>query len=74
MDLAPVGTVSQLQNTTYTLGTVFLTTFLTTLGMEGLRAIVGEALSLLVLVPIEYDQCFKDKIHSSLLVIPSSVV
>ena len=44
MDLAPAGTVSQLQNTTYTLGTVFLTTFLTTLGMEGLRAIIGEAL------------------------------
>ena len=67
MDLAPVGTVSQLQNTTYTLGTVFLTTFLTTLGMEGLRAIVGEA-------RIEYDQYFIYKIHSSPLVIPSSVL
>ena len=65
MDLALADTVSQLQNTTYTLGTVFLTTFLTTLGMEGLRAIVGEALSRLVLVRIEYDQYFKDKIHSS---------
>ena len=68
MDLTLAGTVSQLQNTTYTLGTVFLTTFLTTLGMEGLRAIVGEtlSLSLLVLVHIEDPyQYFKDKIHSS---------
>ena len=67
MDLAPVGTVSQLQNTTYTLGTVFLTTFLTTLGMEGLRAIVGESLSRVV----HNEQYFQDKIHSSLLVIPA---
>ena len=65
MDLALADTVSQLQNTTYTLGTVFLTTFLTTLSMEGVRAIVGEA---------RIDQYFIYKIHSSPLVIPSSVL
>ena len=73
MDLAPVGIVSQLQNTNYTLGNVFFTTLFTTLGMEGLRAIVGEtlSLSLLVLVHIEDPyKYFKDKIHSSHLVTP----
>ena len=70
MDLAPVGAVSQLQNSTYTLGTVFLTTFLTTLGMEGLRAIVGESLSRVV----RNEQYCQDKIHSSPLEIPSSVL
>ena len=41
MDFTPAGTISQLQNTTF-LTNVFMTTFLASLGLEGIRTIIGE--------------------------------
>ena len=41
MDFTPAGTISQLQNTTF-LTNVFMTTFLASLGLEGIRNIIGE--------------------------------
>ena len=41
MDLTPAGTISQLQNTTF-LTNVFMTTFLASLGLEGIKTLIGE--------------------------------
>ena len=46
MDFTPAGTISQLQNTTF-LTNVFMTTFLASLGLEGIKTLIGETLSLL---------------------------
>ena len=45
MDFTPAGTISQLQNTTF-LTNVFMTTFLASLGLEGIKTIIGEIFSL----------------------------
>ena len=53
MDFTPAGTISQLQNTTF-LTNVFMTTFLASLGLEGIKTIIGEKLSLLFFLAVNF--------------------
>ena len=52
MDFTPAGTISQLQNTTF-LTNVFMTTLLVSLGLEGIKTIIGEIFSLNTLPTIK---------------------